>query len=251
MPKRNLMKKLFIFFILSATLLSANTINIAVAANVSYAMDELIAEFNKTHKETKVRVTLGSSGKLTAQIKHGAPYHIFMAANMKFPQSLYDDKIAKNAPVIYALGSLAILSQEPKDMSKGIELLKGNEIHKIAIANPKTAPYGTAAMEAFRSAGIYEDIKDKLIFAESISQTVSFAITAADIGLIAKSSLYSKTMLKYKENSNWVEVNPTLYTPIEQGIVMIEEDKETKAFYDFILSQSARDIFLKYGYLLP
>jgi len=245
------MKKLFLFFILSATFLNAGTINIAVAANVSYAIDELIAEFNKTHKDTKVRVTLGSSGKLTTQIKHGAPYHLFMAANMKFPQSLYDDKIAKDAPVIYALGSLAILSKEAKDMSKGIELLKSDEIYKIAIANPKTAPYGTAAMQAFKSAGIYADIKDKLIFGESISQTVSFAITAADIGLIAKSSLYSKTMLKYKENKNWVEVDAKLYTPIEQGIVMIEDNKDTKAFYDFILSDSAKNIFKKYGYLLP
>ncbi|EQB39316.1 hypothetical protein M947_07605 [Sulfurimonas hongkongensis] len=245
------MKKLLMFFILSTAFVSGSTINIAVAANVSYAIDELIAEFNKTHKDTKVKVTLGSSGKLTAQIKHGAPYHLFMAANMKFPQSLYDDKIAKGAPVVYALGSLAILSKEQKDMSKGIELLKSDKIDKIAIANPKTAPYGTAAMEAFENAGVYKDIKNKLIFAESISQTVSFTITAADIGLIAKSSLYSKTMLKYKQNINWVEVDAKLYTPIEQGIVMIENDRETKAFYEFILSKSAKDIFRKYGYLVP
>lgn len=245
------MKKLLLFFMLISTFLNAGTINIAVAANVSYAIDELIAEFNKTHKETKVRVTLGSSGKLTAQIKHGAPYHLFMAANMMFPQSLYDDKIAKDAPVVYALGTLAILSKDAKDMSKGIDMLKSDEIYKIAIANPKTAPYGTASMQAFKSAGIYEDIKSKLIFAESISQTVSFAITAADVGLIAKSSLYSKTMLKYKQNTNWIEVDAKLYTPIEQGIVMIEEDKETRAFYDFILSEDARVIFEKYGYILP
>ena len=245
------MKKLFLLYILSTIFLSAGTINIAVAANVSYAIDELIAEFNKTHKDTKVRVTLGSSGKLTAQIKHGAPYHLFMSANMKFPQSLYDDKIAKNIPVIYALGSLAILSKDTKDMSKGIELLKSNEIYKIAIANPKTAPYGTAAMQAFKNAGIYEEIKNKLIFGESISQTVSFTITAADIGLIAKSSLYSKPMLKYKKNKNWVEVDTKLYTPIEQGIVMIENDKDTKAFYEFILSDKAQDIFKEYGYLQP
>lgn len=245
------MKKLLMLFILSATLLSAGTINIALAANVSYAIDELIAEFNKTHKDTKVRVTLGSSGKLTAQIKHGAPYHIFMAANMAFPQSLYDDKIAKQPPVIYALGSLAILSKKETDFSSGIDVLKKSNIYKIAIANPKTAPYGTAAIEAFKSAGIYEEIKSKLIFAESISQTVSFAITAADLGLIAKSSLYSSTMLKYKKDINWVEVDAKLYTPIEQGIVMIEDGKETKAFYEFILSNSAKEIFAKYGYLLP
>jgi len=106
-------------------------------------------------------------------------------------------------------------------------------------------------MQALKSAGIYEEIKSKLIFGGSISQTVSFAITAADIGLIAKSSLYSRTMLKYKENKNWIEVDAKLYTPIEQGIVMIEDDKDTKAFYEFILSENAKDIFTKYGYVLP
>nr|WP_321266631.1 molybdate ABC transporter substrate-binding protein [uncultured Sulfurimonas sp.] len=242
-----------IFFLLSFTIsiLNAGTINIALAANVSYAIDDLKKEFNKIHPNTKLVVTLGSSGKLTAQIKHGAPYDLFMSANMKYPESLYDEKIAINKPVIYAFGSLALFSSKKRDFSKGIYLLKNSEISKIAIANPKTAPYGTAAMEAFENANIKNDIKNKLVYAESISQTVSYAVSATDIGLIAKSSLFSPKMTKYKENINYAEVDIKLYTPIKQGIVMLKKDEEVKAFYDFILSSDAKKIFKEYGYIVP
>ncbi|WP_294961359.1 molybdate ABC transporter substrate-binding protein [Sulfurimonas sp.] len=245
------MKRLLILLALSISVVHAGTISIAVAANVSYAIQDLKKEFNKTHPETKVRITLGSSGKLTAQIKHGAPYQLFMSANMKYPKALYQEKIAIKAPKVYALGSLAILSNKKRDLSDGIYILKNKKISKIAIANPKTAPYGIAAFEALANAKIKNEIKSKFVYGESISQTVSYTVTAADIGIIAKSSLYSKNMSKYKKNINWVAVDPKLYTPIKQGIVMLEEDKEVKAFYDFILSEDAKKIFKNYGYLLP
>ena len=88
------MKRLLILLTLGISVLGAGTINVAVAANVSYAIEDLTKEFNKTHPDIKIRVTLGSSGKLTAQIKHGAPYNLFMSANMKYPQALYKEKIA-------------------------------------------------------------------------------------------------------------------------------------------------------------
>ncbi len=234
--------------------LFANKINIAVAANVSYAINDLIKEFNKTNPNTKVQVTLGSSGKLTAQIKNGAPYNLFMAANMKYPKALYSQNIAITKPIVYAQGSLAILSSKKLDFSKGINLAVDSSIKKIAIANPKTAPYGKAAIEAINHANIYGEIIDKLVFAESISQTVTYALTATDIGFIAKSSLKSTKMIKYKEGINWIEVDAKLYTPINQGIVILknaENNKEVKAFYDFILSENAKKIFKEYGYLVP
>ncbi|MDD3506636.1 MAG: molybdate ABC transporter substrate-binding protein, partial [Sulfurimonas sp.] len=203
--------------------------------------------------DTDVKVTLGSSGKLTAQIKHGAPYELFMSADMKFPEALYNDGIAITKPVIYAQGSLAYLSNTQKDFSKGIELLKDKTIEKIAIANPKTAPYGKAAVEAIKNSGVYEDIKSKLIYAESISQTVSYAVTAADIGFIAKSSLFSPKMLHFKKDVNWADVDSKLYTPINQGIVILKggENKEVKAFYDFMISSRAKEILKGFGYLMP
>ena len=245
--------RLLLLTLLVNVSLFAGEITIAVAANVSYAIDELKAEFAKSNPETKVQVTLGGSGKLTAQIKNGAPYGLFMSANMKYPQALYDDKMAITKPVVYAQGALAYLSVKKLDFSKGMELLRDEKIEKIAVANPKTAPYGKAAEEAMKNAKIYDDVKSKFVYGESISQTVSYAVIAADIGIIAKSSLYSSKMAEYKENVNWTSVDPALYTPIKQGIVLLkygEENKEYKAFYDFILSDKAKVILKKYGYMI-
>lgn len=250
------MKKIFLILMILISLTSfifADKINIAVAANVSYAIDELITEFNKTNPNTKVLVTLGGSGKLTAQIKNGAPYNILMSANMDFPESLYADKIAITKPIVYVQGSLAMLSVKEIDFKDGINLLKNNSISKIAIANPKTAPYGAATVEALKNFKIYDEVKNKFVYAESISQTVAYTAIAADIGFIAKSSLYDKSMAKYKENINWIDVDSSLYTPINQGIVIIKnakENAEVKAFYDFILSDNAKKIFKEYGYLV-
>jgi len=248
------MKKIVLGILVLSLSLFAGKINIAVAANVSYAINDLIAEFNKTNPDTKVEVTLGSSGKLTAQIKNGAPYNLFMAANMKYPKALYSDKIAITKPVIYAQGSLAMLSVKKLDLSKGINLATTKEVDKIAIANPKTAPYGKAAVEAMKNAKIFEMVKSKYVNAESISQTVTYTVTATDIGFIAKSSLYSPKMSMYKKDVNWVDVDPKLYTPINQGIVIInnaKDNKEVKAFYDFILGEKAKKIFREFGYLVP
>ena len=247
------MKELLLSLLFAATTLSAGEINIAVAANVSYAIDELKAEFATTNPDTKVQVTLGSSGKLTAQIINGAPYGLFMSANMKYPKALYNKKIAITEPIVYAQGGLAYLSVKPQDFSKGMALVTTKKISKIAIANPKTAPYGKAAVEAMKNAKVYEDVKMKFIYGESISQTVAYAVIAADIGFIAKSSLYSSKMSQYKENVNWAAVDPQLYTPIKQGVVILkygENNKEYKAFYDFVLSDKARMIFKKYGYIV-
>ena len=247
------MKKTLLSLLFAAATLAAGEINIAVAANVSYAIEELKAEFAKVSPETKVQVTLGSSGKLTAQIKNGAPYGLFMAANMKYPEALHADGIAVTEPVVYAQGALAYLSAKPTDFSRGIALIAEDSIKKVAIANPKTAPYGKAAVEAMKNGGVLGAAEQKFVYAESISQTVTYAVTAADIGFIAKSSLYSGKMAQYKEGINWEAVDPKLYTPIKQGIVLLKQGEgnaEYRAFYDFILGEKAKTIFKNYGYIV-
>ncbi|MBE0491248.1 MAG: molybdate ABC transporter substrate-binding protein [Sulfurospirillum sp.] len=249
-----MLKKVVLVLLFLASSVMAGSINIAVAANVSYAMDALISKFNESNPDTKVQVTLGSSGKLTAQIKNGAPYQVFLSANMKFPQALYDANIAITKPIIYAQGSLAMLSDKKIDFTQGIDVITQDSVAKIAIANPQTAPYGKAALEAITKKGLLERTEKKFVYAESITQTVAYALTAADIGFIAKSSLYSSKMQQYKQNEHWVEVDATLYTPIDQGIVILKnatENQEAKAFYDFILSESAKVIFRKFGYMVP
>jgi molybdate transport system substrate-binding protein len=248
------MKLKLLFILLFSTYSMAGTIQIAVAANVSYAIDNLIKEFNEMHPDTKVQVVLGSSGKLTAQIKNAAPYQLFMSANMKYPEALYEEKIAVTKPLVYAEGTLAYFSVKRHDFSRGLDMVKDSSIKRIAVANPKTAPYGIATKEAMIRAKVYDAVKEKFIFGESISQTVSYAVTAADLGFIAKSSLYSRQMKKYKENVNWKEVDPVLYTSIKQGIVILkrgESNSEVKAFYDFMLSAEAKQILKNFGYNIP
>ena len=245
------MYKIIVLFLLGLATLSAGQINIAVAANVSYAIEELKKEFNTLYPETKVQVILGSSGKLTAQIKHGAPFELFMSANMKYPQRLYKEGIAVTKPIVYAEGALAFLSVKKRDFCAEIDVLKEKDIQKIAIANPRTAPYGIATVEALKNAKVYDGVKEKFVYGESISQTVAYASTAADIGFIAKSSLYSPQMAHFKEGINWSDVDETLYTPISQGMVILkkgEGNSEVKAFYDFMRSAKAKEILKRFGY---
>lgn len=230
------------------------TINLALSANVSYSIETIKKEFHKEYPNIKVKVILGSSGKLTAQIEHGAPYDIFMSANMKYPETLYVSSKAITSPLIYAQGSLSYLSRKKRDFSQGLEVLQSSGISKIAIANPKTAPYGKASFEALENANLLKKIEKKIVYGESAAQTLSYTVRAVDIGFIPSSSLYSPKLQKFKKGVHWMEVESSLYTPINQGIVILEHGKnkkEVKAFYDFILSEKAKKIFKDFGYKIP
>ncbi len=177
-----------------------------------------------------------------------------MSANMDYPNALFSKALALSKPIIYAKGGLACLSVKPKDFSNGIEIIKDKKIRKIAIANPKTAPYGKATMQALENAGILQTVKKKFVYGESIAQTLSFTMLAADIGFIASSSLYSPKLSHFKKGTHWIEVDPKLYTPIDQGIVILkrgDENPDVLAFYKFILGAKAQKIFKDFGYSLP
>lgn len=240
-----------IALILLGNILFAETIRVAAAANVSYAMEDLKQAFGQMHPETNLEVILASSGKLAAQIMHGAPYDVFLSADMKYPERLYIQQIALTKPIIYAQGTLAILSQKKRDFHAGISVLQEPDIKKIAIANPQTAPYGIAAKEALQHTKLYENLKDKFVYGESIAQTFSFAMKAADMGIVATSALHAPQMSHYKEAIRWSEIDTSLYTPIKQGMVILQHAKESaeaKAFYDFMLSSKAKEILRKFGY---
>ena len=187
------MKKTFFSLVVAAIAafnLNAGEINVFAAANVTYAFDELKAEFAKSNPDTKVTVTLGASGALSTQIKNGAPADVFMAANMKFVQDLYDTKFAVTKPVVYAQGALALFTIRDIDLAKGINAVEG--LKAIAIANPETAPYGKASIEALKKASIYDKVEKNIILAKSIGEALSQALSAADVGFIAASAMYDK-----------------------------------------------------------
>jgi len=242
-----------LLLLLFSTYIYAGTIRVAVAANVSYAIKDVIQAFNIEHTNIKVEVNIGSSGKLAAQILHNAPYDIFMSADMNYPQYIYNSAKAEFKPKVYARGSLALFTKRDNiDLNNTIGNILSKNIKKIAIANAKTAPYGVATKEALENLQLYSKLKDKFIYAESIGQTLTYALTAADIAFVAKSSLLSEKLSKYKKGKNWIDVPQNIYTPTKQGVVLIKESKnraDAKVFYDYILSDRAKKIFKKYGYI--
>jgi molybdate transport system substrate-binding protein len=236
-----------------STVQAGESITVAVAANVKYAFDDISAAFTK---ETGIAVTsvVSSSGKLTAQIKHGAPYDVFLSADMKYPASLHKDGLAVVAPKVYANGALVLWTKKVIDLNKGMAVLTDATILKVAIANPKLAPYGRETIKALDYYKLKSSVEPKLVYGESISQVNQYIDTkSVDIGFTAKSVVVSPEL---RGQGTWVEVPVESYEPIAQGMVILKHGAQNhgdaaRKFYGFILSNQSRDILSQYGYTLP
>ena len=238
---------------LSFNVARAESLTVAVAANVKFVFDELRAEFKKSSGIEAVSV-FASSGKLNAQIKSGAPFDVFLSADMEYPEDLYREGHAITPPVVYAKGVLVLWTLQPLDMAEGMGVLKNPAVKKVAMANPKLAPYGREAMRALDYFKLRAAVEHKLVYGESISQVNQWIdIQAVEIGFTAKSVVLSPQM---QGRGKWIEVSRESYQPIEQGIVMLKHGATTNAvaarrFMAFMASPVARSILEKYGYILP
>jgi molybdate transport system substrate-binding protein len=221
---------------------------IATAANMQYPMNDLVKAFS-LQTGMDCETVISSSGILTAQIREGAPFDVFVSADMKYPAELYKDGYTIAAPEIYAYGVL-ILWTIVQELDPSIDLLTSDRIRHIALANPRTAPYGMAAVEVLERAGIYDMVQKKLVYGESISQTSQFIVSgAAEIGFTAKSVALSPDM---EDRGNWIVVDENHYTPIAQGMVILKNKKikQAEKFRDFLFSEKGRKILNKFGYLV-
>jgi molybdate transport system substrate-binding protein len=236
------MKKLLLVSLFMLDIVFAKTILVAAAGNTVYTLPALKQEFKKLYPKINVKFIISSSGKLTSQIENGAPFDVFLSANMKYPNYLYSKHLAVTKPKIYAKGALVVFSIRKKFTS----LNDLQNLDTIAVANVKTAPYGKAAIEVLKNAKLYEKVKDKLVYAETVNQVISYVKNAADAGFVAKSSMFSPKMKQYR--NKWIDIDKSLYSPINQGIVIIKDSLEARKFYNFIFSKKAKLIFKKYGY---
>lgn len=243
-----------VLFVACSSVCAFAELTVAVAANLQYTFEELKTEFQK---ETGIHIksVIGSSGRFTAQIENGAPFDLFLSADMSYPEAIYEEGLAVDKPRVYAYGALILWStKEGIDLSLGLEALKNPAIKKIAIANPKTAPYGRQAVNAFKYFKLYPAVEKKLVYAESIAQVNQFVVSgAADVGVTAKSVVLAENM---KGKGQWREVEASAYEPIAQGVVILKYAQngnftETQKFYDFLFSDAAGTILKKYGYGLP
>lgn len=220
------------------------TLRVAAAANVQYAMKALEQAFEQS-TGINCDIIAGSSGKLTAQIQQGAPYDVFVSANMKYPEELYQSGTALYPPEVYAYGQLVLWTFK-EGLTMEVTALSDQRIKKIAIANPKLAPYGEAAVEAMKKYNVYDQVKDRLVFGESISQTNLFIVSqTADIGFTAKSVVLSPEL---SGQGFWQDVPPGSYIPITQGVVILSKKESARQFYQFLFSEAAHKILEQYGY---
>lgn len=232
---------------------SPATLTIATAANVQFVMDALIREFEAQNHIT-IESVVSSSGKLAAQILEGGPYDLFVSANMKYPEYLLDSGAAVGAAKVYAYGTLVAWSLTGKIVRVTPEGLLDQDVSKIAIANPKTAPYGEQAINYLQHYGVLEELRPKLVYGQSIAQTNQYIFSGAvDVGLTAKSVVLSPKM---NGKGSWLELPQGSYDPIEQGVVMTQyghsnHPKASLSFYAFLFSDTAGAIFEQYGYKLP
>lgn len=227
-------------------------VTIAIAANFILPMNDIKINFEKDNPTAYIEIISGASGTLTAQIENGAPFEIFASADMAFPLRLKDKGFTVKGPAVYAQGSLVLFSAGSLDLSRGMAVLKERSVKKIVIANPETAPYGKAAVSALKKYGIYNEVKSKLVYGENINKVVPMVLNAADVGFAARSVLSDPLLSeKYSENRNWVFVDQKLYDPLEQGAVLLKKSKiNAKAvlLYEYLFSDNAKKIYLKYGY---
>ena len=226
------MKKYIFLILLTLYSSQAKQINIAAAANLAKVIYELKDEYQKHYKDA-INITLNSSGALVFQIQNNAPYDIFMAANEEFANSLN-----KKDTKLYAKGCLAFYSKTKIKNEKDIKNIISSS-NCVVIANPKTAPYGQAAYDYIVKNDLYDIFKSKQIIAHSISHALQQAKNGCDASFVALSNVLFDTTIK---KENYVNIG----CDIKQNVVLLNEN--AKDFYDFLDSQKAKEIFVKYGY---
>jgi molybdate transport system substrate-binding protein len=238
-----------------ATAARAGEITIAAAADLNFAFKEIVAGFEKKTGNT-VKLSLGSSGNFYAQITNGAPFDLYFSADISYPRKLDEAGLAEPGTLyMYAVGRIVVWVPKgsPIDVgSLGIKALEHPSVKKIAIANPKHAPYGRAAVAAMERYKVYEAVKDKLVLGENISQTAQFIQTGgADIGIIALSLAVAPAM---KETGLFWEVPLDAYPQLEQGAVVLKAGKDVKtarAFLDYVKGPDGAGVLKRYGFARP
>jgi len=225
--------------------LAAET-QIAVASNFTVPAKEIADAFKAASGHVAI-LSFGASGAFYTQIVHGAPFAALLSADAERPERLQADGIGKpGTRFVYAIGRLALWSTDPKLVDEHGDVLKSGRFRKIAIANPKTAPYGLAAVETLTKLGIWDSVKDRIVQGENIGQAHQFVATGnAELGFVAMAQI-----ILQDTGSKWV-VPASFHTPIDQQAILVKDDAVARAFLDFLRGPKALEIIRRFGYAVP
>lgn len=245
---------LVVVFCLLLRTVDAQEIRVAAAADLKFALEDLGAQFEK-QTGGKINVSYGSSGNFFAQIQNGAPFDVLLSADIDYPRELEVANLAEPGTLYeYAVGRIVIWmpADARPDLAKlGWKALLEPGVERIAIANPEHAPYGRAAVAALRNAGIYEQVRRKLVYGENIAQAAQFVASGnAQAGILALSLASSPPM---RDGKRW-DIPANMHSPIEQGAVILKGAKSKEGARDFLAflkSDAGRKILESYGFTLP
>lgn len=229
----------------------AGDVRVAVASNFSAPMERIVAQF-QVESGHKVSISTGSTGKFYAQIRNGAPYDVLVAADEATPQRLEDDGLTvAGSRFVYALGKLALWSAQPGVVDGKGAVLRGS-YNRLAIADPRLAPYGMAAQETLQNLGLWNGLQARLVRGENITQAYQFTATGnAELGFVALSQITKEG--KITSGSSWL-VPSQLYNPIRQSAVQLSAAKDpvaSRAFLEFMRGEQALAVIRSFGYELP
>lgn len=229
---------------------AADEIQIAVSSNFSQVAERLGSQFEMTsaHRVTPIP---GSTGKHYAQIRNGAPFDIFLAADALHPQMLEDDGLAvRGSRYTYARGELVLWSPTAGLVDPQGKVLEDGEYRHLAMANPDLAPYGVAAREVLESLGLWMELQDRAVRGENVGQAFQFVASGnAELGFVALSQI-TKSSNQMRAGSYW-RVPPKLYSPIEQQAILLRDTRAAREFLGYLESDKARAIIRQHGYQTP
>lgn len=250
------MKKALIYYLFFAACLfysrhaaAQKEILVAAAADLKFAMDSLITDFMATDPGTVIKASYGASGNFFAQISNGAGYDLFFSADMDYPKKLEEQHLTLTPVKQYATGQIVLWSKKLDPEKEKMSTLLNSSIVKISIANPAHAPYGKRAQESLIYYKLYDQVKDKLVFGENISQATEYVASgAADIGIIAL-SLASSPAMRDQGGKYWL-IPAEAHQPLQQGYTILQHAKgndTAKKFADFIGTPKAISILKHFG----
>lgn len=250
----NIMKRTIFTVALMMVVISAGAqqkikVSVAAAANLRDVMAEIESLYEQQNPQVDLAINYGASGMFVQQIANGAGYDLFFSADQDYAQSIYDKGLAVEAPMDYAQGKLIIYSKSIEVETIGMDALFDSRVRRIAVANPKAAPYGRRAVDMLVSMGIYDDLESKIIYGDNIASTAQYAFTAnAELGILALSQVKSPG----SEIGGLYYIIPSeLYEPVLQSCVVIEQkgdSGEAIKFRDFTLSEACSELWTKFGY---
>jgi molybdate transport system substrate-binding protein len=232
----------------------AEPLMVAAASDLAYSIGELAGAFRQQVPGADVKTSLGSSGNFFAQIKNGAPFHVFLSADMLYPKRLAAEGAADGATLAtYAIGRLAVWSLDPRfDLKQGLSVFRDARLSRVAIANPHVAPYGMAARAALQHHGVWDAVSGKLVLGENVAQTAQFIQTGnAQVGVVSYATVLAPRL---KGVGSYYLVPEAGLAPIEQGAIITARGKShphAARFMQFLQSAAARAILQRHGFTLP